>query len=247
MDTYNRYTDFVRVCLETNDLTNFKNNDNYTYMLEHVSQEQGIKYLECITKNTTLTTEEILLFCRLNDSISNPVKFYYSALKEYVSPSSLRYIYHSHLILSHIQNTKNTDIVEVGCGYGGLCLAILFFSKKYSVTLSSYTLVDLTDASNLQKLYIGKVNFLSSVRLNFVDASTFGNTITNINLFLVSNYCFSEIHPFYQQQYIKILFPKVSHGFMAWNSIDTYDFGFRLKIENEEPLTGNEKNKYVYF
>ena len=246
MVDYDRYSDFIKICLSKNDISNFKNNENYTYMLEHVSQEQGFRYIECIFKNTNLTTEDILSFCRLNDSVGNPTKYYYSTLKEYISPSSLRYIYHSHLILSHIQTTGNTDIVELGCGYGGLCMAIHFFSQKYSVTLSTYTLIDLSEPSKLQKLYLESVNFRLNTTLNFVDASTFGHTITNTNLFLVSNYCFSEIHSFHQQQYIKTLFSKVSHGFMAWNSIDIFDFGFKLRIENEEPLTGHQ-NKYVYF
>ena len=46
--------------------------------------------------------------------------------------------------------------------------------------------------------------------------------------------------------YIKTLFPKVQHGFMAWNMIPIYDFGFKYTIEDEYPKTG-DFNKYVYF
>jgi hypothetical protein len=49
-----------------------------------------------------------------------------------------------------------------------------------------------------------------------------------------------------QKQYIATLFPKVSHGFMAWNNIPLYNFGFETKSETEVPLTG-PVNKYVYF
>jgi hypothetical protein len=65
-------------------------------------------------------------------------------------------------------------------------------------------------------------------------------------MFLVSNYCFSEISTEFQKKYIDTLFPKISHGFMAWNNSPTYYFGFEIKEEIEYPKTGNF-NRYVYF
>ena len=82
--------------------------------------------------------------------------------------------------------------------------------------------------------------------VEFIDSKTFGSSITATNLFLISNYCFSEIDTYLQSMYIKMLFPKVSHGFMAWNFIPIYNFGFIYKEEDEYPLTG-EGNKYIYF
>ena len=79
---------------------------------------------------------------------------------------------------------------------------------------------------------------------------TYGSNINDDNLFLVSNYCFSEIEHNHQMQYIAKLFPKVSHGFMVWNRIIVYNFGFTVKEELEYPLTGawnGNKNKYIYF
>jgi hypothetical protein len=65
-------------------------------------------------------------------------------------------------------------------------------------------------------------------------------------MFIISNYCFSEISEEFQKKYIDILFPKVSHGFMAWNMIPTYNFGFKFSEEDEYPKTG-EFNKYLRF
>ena len=65
-------------------------------------------------------------------------------------------------------------------------------------------------------------------------------------MFLISNYCFSEIPGNLQKEYIAKLFPKVSHGFMAWNHIPVYNFGFDIKEEVEFPKTGSY-NKYIYF
>ena len=46
MDIYTRYHDYVKNTL--NDISNFKNNQDYVYMLEHVSFEQGLEYIEYI-------------------------------------------------------------------------------------------------------------------------------------------------------------------------------------------------------
>jgi hypothetical protein len=93
-------------------------------------------------------------------------------------------------------------------------------------------------------MYISKVN--SSISVEYIDAATFGSDIKDTNLFLVSTYCFSEIPLELQDSYIKTLFPKVSHGFIAWNMIPLYDFGFTLKVEDEIPSTF-PNNKYLYF
>jgi hypothetical protein len=140
-------------------------------------------------------------------------------------------------------NTVN-DIVEVGGGYGGLCLALHHFAGKYDVTINSYTIIDLPEISELQKMYLKAAN--PSIHAEFEVSSTFGENITKTNMFLISNYCFSEIDNSLQKKYIHTLFPKVSHGFMAWNNIPVYDFGFSMTQEKEYPFTG-EHNKYIRF
>ena len=215
-------------------------------MLEHLTPEQGEEYLTCILSRTSITTDEIVEFCRLNDSFGNPNTVRYDTLNMSISPSTLRYIYHAHLILSHMKNigTVHPDIIEVGGGYGGLCLSLHFFAPKYGVHIKSYTLSDLTPIIRLQEKYLSTVN--SSLTIEFVDAKTFGMTITGVDMFLVSTYCFSEISLEIQEFYRQILFPKLTHGFIAWNNIPVYDFGFTTQVEPEVPNTG-DMNKYVYF
>jgi hypothetical protein len=96
----------------------------------------------------------------------------------------------------------------------------------------------------LQRLYLSKAS--ASLNVNFVDASSYGEQIGNKDLFLISNYCFSEISSENQKGYIQNLFPKVSHGFMTWNFIPVYNFKPDIKVEAEYPLTGRD-NKYIYF
>jgi hypothetical protein len=93
-------------------------------------------------------------------------------------------------------------------------------------------------------MYISKVN--PDIHVEYIDAGTFGSGITDKNLCLVSTYCFSEIPLELQHSYINTLFPKISHGFIAWNNIPVYDFGFTSRIEGEIPNSA-PNNRFVYF
>ena len=89
-------------------------------------------------------------------------------------------------------------------------------------------------------------NNIIQTKLLFHTANTYGETVQDTNLFFISNYCYTEIEELHNRMYTHILLPKVSHGFMAWNMIPTYDFGFDFKKEIEYPKTG-DFNYYLYF
>jgi len=242
---YEDYHNYVKnIVHNEHSCKNFKSNPIYRGMLEHVNYEQGREYLKYIYEKTNYTNNEIINFCLKNDSYGNPIKNNYNEIGT-VSPSSLRYIFQTFLILNHAKslNLDTIDIVEIGGGYGGLCLCIKFFADKFNINISSYRIIDLEHIIKLQEKYLKHHNIND---VNFVNACTFGKDINCENLFLISNYCFSEINMELQKEYIKNLFPKVKHGFIAWNYIDVYNFGFEIKVENEYPLTCNI-NKYVYF
>ena len=147
---YNTYSTYVNALCTSNNLAGFKSNPNYTYILEHVSKNQGEEYLKCILSLTKITTDEIIKFCALNDAIGNPKKEKYDNLIISVSPTSLRYIFHSHLILTYMKKINNlkVDIIELGGGYGGLCLSLYHFSHKYGIHINSYKICDLSNIIN---------------------------------------------------------------------------------------------------
>lgn len=241
---YNSYREYLGEICNRNDLSDFKRNTVYRMVLEHVSPEVGEEYFDAIAGYTELSVDDIRSFSALNDSIGKPFTSEYSGLS--ISPSNLRYIFQGSLILNHLRSLAlpQIDIVEVGGGYGGLCLALHHFSEKYSVKINSYTIIDLTEPSRLQKLYLSMI--APSLKVDFVDAATFGEGIPKTSMFLISNYCFSEIDNDLQKEYIARLFPKVSHGFMAWNWIPLYNFGFTVREQPEYPKTG-PYNRYLYF
>jgi hypothetical protein len=209
-----------------------------------VSVQQGAEYLQCILKYTEISPEEIQKYADINDRIGGTQRHTYNTITS--SPTSLRYIYFTHLILSHFRAKKLAayNLVEVGGGYGGLFLAINFFREKYGLQIESYTIIDLTEPGRLQSKYLSQHS--TTIPYQIVDATTYGKDVLKDNMCLISTYCFSEISREHQNGYIQHLFPRIRHGFLAWNFIPLYDFGFQYTDEEEIPKTGSG-NRFVYF
>jgi hypothetical protein len=154
-------------------------------------------------------------------------------------------VYHAHLFLKHLQGLGITkpNIVELGGGYGGLCLAIHTYAEKFGVTPRQYSIIDLETPGKLQRRVLDMYGYSSVKCLN---AENSGAEVDQDSV-LISTYAFSEIQHEYQKKYIETLFPKITHGFIVWNSIPVYDMGKTLLIvENERPMTGSV-NRFVYF
>ena len=240
---YERYVDYVKKLLLQNNLSYFKSVKDYTYMLEHVTPSNGKKYFDLLKSKTSLTNTQILDFCMKNDAIGSPTKIDTECGR--VSPTSLRYLFQAHLILTHFKakTSSPVNIVELGGGYGGLCLAVSYISGLYNIPVESYSIIDIDTITEFQKLYLSK--FTLSFPVHVHSSETYGKNIAT-GSYLISNYCFSEISSARQKEYITHLFPKLVHGFITWNNIPVYSFGFTHTAETEYPLTG-ELNKYVRF
>jgi putative sugar O-methyltransferase len=228
---YSNYIQYLRTIRSVD--TPFKRNPNYTYVLEHVSPELGYEYLKLLQTECQLTMDQIVEFCRQNDRIGNPVK----SLLIDVSPTSLRYLYHAWLILQHMKEIDT--YVEIGGGYGGLCLALAYLGAP----IKTYHLVDIDEAIALQRLYLqaNPVPF----QVVFHSASTYGSAIQG-SYGLISNYCFSEIEPVHQREYVRTVFPNAIRGFLVWNHVPLFDIGKHIVAEAERPMTG-PGNLFVRF
>jgi hypothetical protein len=194
---YQKYLEYLNTIDKTNfENVNFKSNQTYNGILEHVSYELGVKYLTFIENEfNNIETSHIIDFLNINDAYGFPKKYIYSFKNNnlYCSPTSLRYIYHALVILDHYKNTNCKNFVEVGCGYGGLCLAINYFSNILNISISTYNIIDLPSVCNLISLYfdIHKSNIHSDIQIH--NSNSFGAEVNNSDLFFVSNYCYTEI------------------------------------------------------
>jgi len=250
---YINYSNVTQLASEEK-IKNWKQNSDYRIILEHVSKEQGQSYLNNIT--SILSFDQIKTFCNINDSLGEHCTetFYLNDNILVTSPSCLRYLDHAIQILKHVYSINYTDnklnIVEVGGGYGGLCLAVYYinnilFNSKYNIY--NYYITDLDQPGMLQKYVTSKLIKLvtsETTNIHIESATTYGKNIEQTNLFLVSNYCMSEIGDENRNEYYNHLLPKVSHGFMIWNTHAT--FPLDTTIKQEIPLTG-PINKILIF
>ena len=185
---------------------NFKSNIFYQNVLEHVNYTQGLEYLNIIKKNSNLINniDKFLI----NDQIGNPKKYYYDELKTKISPTTLRYIKVASDI-KKIFRDEITNIVEIGCGYGGQYLILDQVMK-----INHYTLMDLHDVNKLIEKYLEHHLLNSSY-----ETKTINQLQSNKQFDLViSNYAFSELPPQTQISYIKKILLKSKNGYLTMNS-----------------------------
>jgi hypothetical protein len=240
---YDAYTNYIKSFINSDITTwNFKTNGYYTEILEHVTKQYGDGYLvEISTRFEEFynTHKQLLVeLCKMNDSCGSPAKHDFDNFSS-CSPSNLRYILHSLLILTFMKecNLTDVDVIEIGGGYGGLCFFLHKLSHLFNININSYSMFDLQEPLLLQKKYLENLN-IKNVSCMFTD-----NDIQNIkqNSFLVSNYAYSEISTELQKIYTeKILNPHTSHGFLVWNHFTPlYNFVDNKVITKEEeyPLT----------
>jgi hypothetical protein len=261
---YNTYQTFLQTHIDM-DSFSFKSDTNYCGILEHVSSEYGNKYLNLIIEEfPNIEFSSINEFCNINDEYGKPKKetFIKDNYMLSCSPTSLRYIYHALTILQYYHNTECKNIVEVGCGYGGLCLAINYFMKYFETQINNYHIIDLTEPVNLIGHYLKKHTAHIKVNINYHNSSTYGTNIEDKNLFFISNYCYTEIDTVHNREYTAQLLAKVDNGFITWQNggnkgaYPVEDCGKIMnkeiiKVIEEKPQTdagyGIYMNYFVYF
>jgi hypothetical protein len=115
------YLSAVRGALENySKFSNFKRHPFYRAILEHVSKDQGERYLEIVKKQSPQFLDDATLTgLRKNDDIGNPIKHTYPSGGE-ISPTTLRYIKVASDIHNLFGDNLGDHVVEIGCGYSGI-------------------------------------------------------------------------------------------------------------------------------
>ena len=244
MSIYEHYVQCVKenINLEKENLF-FKSDPRYNYVLEHVNLAQGLEYLSLIKEEFGDFYESnkdfLIELCKKNDEIGAPAKGYFINFCS-CSPTNLRYIYQSLLTLKYAKEIglENLKIVEIGGGYGGLCLFLKSLSSLFGVSIDSYVLYDIPEIEQLQSKY-----------LQYHEIEITPKEEICSGYFLVSNYAFSELPQDIRKVYEdEVINPFCDYGFLSWNACDLYDFikDKEIKSEQERPLTST-RNLYVYF
>jgi hypothetical protein len=251
---YDNYQYYIQSFINTDiNEWSFKSNIHYNGILEHLTNDLGQQCLDIIKnkfadfydKNKDLLVE----LCYKNDKIGNPNKYDF---KDFAicSSSNIRYILHSLIIFSYMKkcNINETDIIEIGGGYGGLCFFMYNLASLFDIKIKSYSMFDLYMPMLLQKKFLEYYN-IYNINFEILD------NIQNLkkNSFLISNYAYTEIIEDIRQKYTEqVIKPYTTYGFICWNTFLPHNYHFidnkEIIITEEEPNTGLPvMNYYVYY
>lgn len=261
-------SNLATTCADTNKTmasAGFKCNQIYQSTLEHLSKELGIQYLRQLEiEYPEISYDLIKAFVNINDKYGSPIKAIFTMNTEntqkllYCSPTSLRYTYHALKILHYFKETGQTEIIELGVGYGGLFLAINFFSNILNVSIEKYIMIDLPEVEALVQSYLEansehiQIPWVTATKDDYLEKLS-----DKTDYFFISNYCLSFVSKDIRNNYVNDLLSKCEHGFITWQT----SFGVQeVEIEHtiqkavlntieETPQTGptHAKNLYVIF
>jgi putative sugar O-methyltransferase len=230
----NKYPNFCELAaqnLET--FATFKSDPVYTQILEHVTYEEGLEYINQF-KNNKHIIDNIDKF-QINDKLGSSKQYFYSDFNKTFSPTTLRYI----KILNDLSqlDLNNKHIVEIGAGYGGQYTIIrqIFQPKKY-------TFIDLGQVLALIKKYITTLN-LNDIEIDFINCNDLCTDIKSD--IVISNYAFSECSIDTQELYIKKILQHTKNCYMIYNNLYGYThhqliekmLPIKVKINQEIPKT----------
>ena len=136
-NVYDNWKDMCKYIV-SNKIIDWKQDKNVTYMLEHLGQEYAEIYLQNLL-NEGVNIYNIQKLCEINDKYGNAnIKQFNNGLRS--STSSIRYVRHALDICNLIKskNYKKVNIVEVGGGYGGLCLILNNLANTMNISISKY-------------------------------------------------------------------------------------------------------------
>ncbi|MBP3604501.1 MAG: putative sugar O-methyltransferase [Lachnospiraceae bacterium] len=247
MSDDNKYPMFCDIASENKMIfKTFRRNSIYNEILEHVTQEEGQKYLDIINNNKLVKFDEAdwQNFC-LNDLCGKPYMFPYEINGHItdISPTTMRYAKVLSDIITLFDTEKINKVAEIGIGYAGQCRMLMSYMKN----IEKYSLYDLPEVLKLAKRYLNEVHDIS--KIEFIDG-------TNIQKegkydFVISNYAFSELVREVQDIYLKNVILKAKAGYITWNALsrdvlDGYSVEQLLEIIpgssviDEKPLTAPE-------
>jgi hypothetical protein len=237
------YSNYQQTCCQINEtnIHNFKQQGEIIGIIENVNKTFGELYLQNIQKYQENTQIDWSIIKKIND-IGSPKMEIFEINNQQIqlSPTTLRYVQYSLDILTYMKNTQmnNIDVVEVGGGYGFQSVLLYEFAKYFSITITSYTIVDLPEANNMQNQFIKACQTNINYK-TFVCYDITSNTFQpSENSFFISNYALGEFTKELQDFYIETIVKKMRHGYICWNfSLGNpyiHNYFSQIKITNEE-------------
>jgi len=222
----NEYIDSVIEILKSDEsFDDFRRNQKYKSILEHVDENLALKYFNNIKKS--ISEQEILNYCKAINNSGNPLLIEIN--NKLYSPTSLRYLNVAIDINSKFPNVSLKNVVEIGPGYGGQSLILQKFFK-----IENYHYVDLPDVNKLIEKFLDK---------NSIDFKPHFHTLDTIDTdidfdLVISNYAFSELPKSIQVDSINKIINNSKNGYFILNNFYKYSLRY-LTQKNYKTLIKN--------
>ena len=221
----------------------FKRNASYRRILEHLSYEQGLGYLDVLRSEAPDLVEKMNVFL-VNDVVGGPVRYHYDGIG-LASPTTFRYVKVAADLRNLFGDLNGLKVAEIGGGYGGQLLVLDRMCR-----FQRYDLYDLLPVLQLTAKY------LEAHLLNSSYATSTLNQCGSDAMYdlVISNYAFSELPAELATKYIEKVLSKASRGYLTMNSgrgeternrgkLTLKEYGVLLpafEILEENPLTGRD-------
>lgn len=201
------YVEAVRkINTDSRKFKDFRRYFDYREILEHVTYNQGLLYINRIRQLDKTILNDMDKF-KTNDLVGNPRRYTFYNFGRF-SPTTIRYISVATELKVIFQNRIPERVIEIGAGYGGQYLVLQEFFK-----ISEYSIFDLPEVQQLISNYLQKSFLLNNVK--FVELESFH---TENNSLVISNYAFSELPRKLQIDYIEKVLGKCKFGYLIMNS-----------------------------
>jgi putative sugar O-methyltransferase len=209
--------------------SNFRQNNIYRKILEHVDKDMGQLYLheiERIRKELLNDIDKI----KENDIYGNPDIYEYGQIGK-ICPSTIRYAKVLADLLNMFHSLDGLKIAEIGVGYGGQCRIINSICKP-----REYTMIDIKPALLLAQCYLDGYILSSTMKYKTM------NELAKENYDLViSNYAFTELRREIQDIYLDRIILNSNCGYITYNEI-TPDY---FKTFKRDELLEKIPNSYI--
>ena len=210
---------YATACLKASEddefFASFKKDEGYRPILEGGPLLLFNTYLGHIREHSMDTTffENLEKF-RINDSLGNPDLYLDNEIGKF-SPTTLKFSHNTIDILEFINDHGDINsvknIVEIGGGYGGLCLILSGF-----IDFDTYTHIDIPEACKLVERYVSEFPQLEgkvkTIPCNELDENSFDQIDLAIAVNSV-NECTRET----QLKYFSDIFAKSKLGYLIRN------------------------------
>ncbi len=225
------YPDFCgRAARDKSLFLKFRSHPIYKQVLEHFTKDFGLECLDFLESTSPFLLENLNTY-KNNDLVCGADTYKFGKYG-ILSPSTLRYIANLAQITQVFPDLTDMNIVEIGCGYGGLCKII-----QDSFGVKSYTIIDLPQVLELTEVYLASFGDKYTNKTNLLDFDKLDKTIP-IKVFdlCISNCAFTECIPSIQDIYLKKIIKNSNKGFIIYN----------LRLESYHPAVLLEKIKYLH-